>query len=428
MQPITLRFFYGRFVLLLVIGLLSSAATAAEAPISLDDCIREVVRNNPQLQAAGAVVEKARADVMGNYGPFLPQVSANGSAGKSNTELDTGYQDSTSYQASLSAYQSLFAGFGDVATLRRSQALLKIAELSLQTTKATLSSTLRQSFARLLYAQDFIRLSEVIANRRKENLNLVEMRFEAGRENKGSALRSRAYYRQAQFDVTQSYRGLKSAQQQMAATLGRHEIASLTITGNWDSASLPETPDFNALALETPDYRTAEAQVKSAKEGVRIAKSIFYPKWSVSGSLGRSDDDSLIPKNDQWSVSTAISLPLFTGGRNWYSLRGAKADQRKAEDTLLDTGNQLISTIEDKYVLWQNAAENIEVQNEFLKAAEVRAAIARAQYQNGLLSFEDWDLIENDLIDKQKAMLASQRDATLAQAAWEKAIGTGVIP
>ena len=67
-------------------------------------------------------------------------------------------------------------------------------------------------------------------------------------------------------------------------------------------------------------------------------------------------------------------------------------------------------------------------QNEFLKAAEVRSEIARAQYQNGLLSFEDWDLIENDLIDKQKAMLTSQRDAVVARAAWEKMLGTGVIP
>ncbi len=403
-------------------------ARAAEPPVTWDDCVGELIRNNPQLQAAGAAVEKTRSDVMGNYGPFLPQISANGSVGKSNTELDTGYQDSTSYQASLSAYQSLFAGFGDVATLRRSQALLTLAEINLQTTKAALSTTLRQSFARLLYAQDFVQVSEVIAVRRKENVNLVEMRFEAGRENKGSAMRSKAYYRQAQFEVTQAHRGLKTAQQQMAATLGRHEITILTVTGNWDFANLPEAPDFNALALQTPDYRGAAIQVRAAKEGVRIAKSDFYPTWSVNGSIGRSDDDSLIPKNDQWSVGTAISYPLFVGGQHWYGVRGAKADQRKAEDTLNDTESQMVATLEDRFVAWQDAAERTDVQNEFLKAAEVRAEIARAQYQNGLLSFEDWDLIENDLIDKQKSVLISQRDAVFARAGWEKTLGTGVIP
>lgn len=404
------------------------AAQAAEPPLNWDDCVREAIRNNPQLQAAGAAVEKAHTDVMGNYGPFLPQISANGAIGKSNTELDTGYQDSTSYQAMLSANQTLFTGFGDLATLRRSQALLTLAEINLQTTKAALSAALRQSFARLLYAQDFVRLSEAIAARRKENVNLVEMRFESGRENKGSFLRSKAFYRQAQFEVAQAHRGLKTAQQQMAATLGRHEITILTVTGNWDFAVLSEAPDFNALALQTPDYRSAATQVRAAREGVRIAKSNFYPAWSLNGSIGRSDDDSLIPKNDQWSVSTAISYPLFVGGRHWYDVRGARADQRKTEDTLNDTGNQMVATLEDRFVAWQDAAERTEVQNEFLKAAEVRAEIARAQYQNGLLSFVDWDLIENDLIDKQKVMLTSQRDAVVARAGWEKTLGTGVIP
>lgn len=418
-------FRYGFF---LVLWLLVIAAQAAETPITWDDCVKELIRNNPLLAAAGASVEKAQADVMGNYGPFLPQISANGSIGKSNTELDTGYQDSTSYQASLSAYQSLFAGFGDMATLRRSRAMLQLAEINLQTTKAALSATLRQSFARLLYAQDFVLLSEVIAARRKENVNLVEMRFEAGRENKGSALRSKAYYRQARFEVTQAHRGLKTAQQQMAAVLGRHAITVLTITGQWDLAELPEAPDFNMLALQTPDYRSAAAQVSAAKEGLRIARSDFYPTWSVSGSIGRSDDDSLIPKNDQWSISTAIAYPLFTGGQNWHSVRSAKAETRKAEETWHDIGNQMVATLEERFVAWQDANERTEVQDEFLKAAEVRAQIARAQYQNGLLSFEDWDLIENDLIDKQKAMLSSQRDAVIARAAWEKALGTGVIP
>lgn len=393
-----------------------------------DDCVGELIRNNPQLSAAAAAVEKAQADVRGNYGPFMPQISANGSISKSNTQLDTGYQDSTSYQASLSAYQSLFAGFGDVATLRRSQALLTVAEVALQTTKAALSAALRQSFAQLLFSQDFVHLSENIAARRKENVNLVEMRFQAGRENKGSFLRSKAFYHQALFFVTQSQRKLKVAQQQMAATLGRHEIAPLAVSGKWDTIALPEAPDFTELVLQTPNYRQAVAQLRAAKEGVRIAKSTFYPTWALNGAVGRSDDDSLIPKNDQWSVGTTISYPLFTGGQNWYSVRGAQASQRSAEMTLDDTRNQVTATLDDTFTAWQNAIELTGVQIEFLNAAEIRAEIARAQYQNGLLSFEDWDLIENDLIDKQNAVLASQRDAVLARAVWEKTQGTGVIP
>ncbi|MFA5042562.1 MAG: TolC family protein [Kiritimatiellia bacterium] len=433
LERIVSRYCLFRHGLFIGLCLLNTAVQAAEPPraappITWNDCVSELIRNNPQLQAAGATVEKARTDVMGNYGPFLPQVSANAAIGKSNTELDTGYQDSTSYLAALSANQTLFAGFNDLAALRRSQALLTGAEVAFQTTKSALSAALRQSFAQLLFAQDFTHLSDDIAARRKANVNLVEMRFQAGRENKGSFLLSKAYYSQALFSVTQAQRNLKAAQQQMAATLGRHEIAPLAVTGAWTTVTLPAKPNFTELAMQTPSYRQAAAQVRAAKEGVRIAKSVFYPTLAVNGSIGRSDDDSIIPKNDQWSVGASLSYPLFSGGRDWHTVRGTQATQRFAEKTLDDTLNQTIATLESAFATWQNAVELTGVQTEFLNAAEVRSEIARAQYQNGLLSFSDWDLVENDLISKQNALLASQRDAVLAQAGWEQALGTGVIP
>ncbi len=411
-----------------ILFLAAAAGSSAAAPLTWDDCVRELAENNPELSAARESVEKARADVSAAYGPFLPQVSASAGASRSNTELDTGYQDSTSYNASLAASQSLFSGFHDLAALRRAQALLTGAEATFQSVKASLSYNLSQAFARLLYAQDFLVLADLIAGRRKENVNLVEMRFEAGRENKGSFLRSKAYHRQALFDVTQARRGIKVAQQQMAAAMGWMEAGGLTVTGRWETGALPGAPDFHALGRQTPDYRLASAQAQAAREGVRIAASDFYPSWSVSAMVGRQDDDSIIPDNEKWTVGTALSLPLFTGGKNYHALRGARADRRAADARLANTGNLLTASLEDKFTAWQDAAERTDVQAEFLQAAEVRSAIARQQYQNGLLSFEDWDLIENDLIDKQKAMLVSQRDAVIARAAWEKAVGAGVIP
>ena len=58
----------------------------------------------------------------------------------------------------------------------------------------------------------------------------------------------------------------------------------------------------------------------------------------------------------------------------------------------------------------------------------MRATIARSQYTSGLLKFEDWDLIENDLIDNEKQWLTDQRDAVRAQTGWDRARGQGVIP
>ncbi len=418
-----------RAVLGLAIALLAAAAAGAGEPAATwDDCLQELIRNNPALQAAAESVVKARAESRAQSSPFWPQLSASWSAGKSGGEQESGYQDAASYQMGLSADWALFSGFGDLAAWRRSRILLDASAIALQSVKADLSATLRQQFVQLLYAQDFIGLSRTIAERRKENAALVDLRFEAGRENKGALLRSQAYDRQARFEAEQAQRGRDASGQQLAATLGRRERGALAVTGTWDYAGLPAEPDFERLAMETPAYRAAAADVRAALEGVRMARSSFYPTWSVGGSAGRSDSDHLLPERDQWSLRTALSYPLFAGDRHRQAARGAQADRRKAEQTLRETLNQAVAALKDRHTAWQDAVERTDVQQQFLAAAEVRAEIARAQYQNGLLSFEDWDLIENDLIDRQKAVLSSRRDAVIARANWERALGLSEIP
>jgi outer membrane protein TolC len=74
------------------------------------------------------------------------------------------------------------------------------------------------------------------------------------------------------------------------------------------------------------------------------------------------------------------------------------------------------------------AVAKLAVDEEFAAAAQLRAEIARSKYNNGLLSFENWDIIENDLIARQRALLASRRDRVIAEAAWQQAIGQSDLP
>jgi hypothetical protein len=56
-------------------------------------------------------------------------------------------------------------------------------------------------------------------------------------------------------------------------------------------------------------------------------------------------------------------------------------------------------------------------------AAKVRSEISRKKYNNGLMAFEAWDLVENDLIAREKGYLNSRRDYFYLDAAWDLAIG-----
>ena len=66
--------------------------------------------------------------------------------------------------------------------------------------------------------------------RREENLRLVQLRFQGGRENKGSLLLSQAALAQARFDNLQARNAKRLAQAQLARVLGLDHYEDLDIT------------------------------------------------------------------------------------------------------------------------------------------------------------------------------------------------------
>jgi outer membrane protein TolC len=71
----------------------------------------------------------------------------------------------------------------------------------------------------------------------------------------------------------------------------------------------------------------------------------------------------------------------------------------------------------------QDAITNMSVQKKFLGAADERAKITRAQYSTGLATFNDWIIIEDNLVKAQKAYLNAQAEMLVAEAYWIQAIG-----
>jgi outer membrane protein TolC len=58
-----------------------------------------------------------------------------------------------------------------------------------------------------------------------------------------------------------------------------------------------------------------------------------------------------------------------------------------------------------------------------LTATEERSKIAQAQYSIGLMSYDNWTIIEDDLVSAKKNLLNAQAAALLAEANWILAKG-----
>jgi outer membrane protein len=405
------------------------------------DCLDLARKNNADVQATESNVRALMDRERAAYNGFLPQLSADLTYNKSSTSTvgftsspTTGVvQSGSGYAASLSARQSLFSGLQDYAAVRQAQANVRVALATADTVRARVTYELKSAFAGLQYSKAYEQLAAQIVTRREDNLRLVQLRFESGNENKGSVLLSEAYRNQAKLDRLQASNARRVARAQLARALGfddPNELGPLDdtfeIQGDPPLTEPPASPpDFRRLAMQTPDFRQTSAQEAAAEAALTSARSQFFPTLTVNGTAGRQGPDFFPDLNNRWSVGVALSLPFFSGGKDYYATKAAGQSLSQAASARQNSGRQTDAALELAYANYTEAVLKLQVDDSFRKATALRAEIARKKYNNGLQTFEDWDVIENDLITRQKTYLASKRDRAVAEASWEQAQGKG---
>ncbi len=404
-----------------------SSVLAAGVEISLDQAAREMMDRNPELAAAQESVNAALARQRAAASPYFPQLSADAQYNRAGGDAILRSPGSDRFGLGLDVRQNLFEGFKTQAGVALQRARVDSAEAQYRRVVARLAAELKTVYIELLFAQDSLILAEKIASRRRNNLDLVQLRFEGGRENKGSYLRIKSAERESVVGVAQARRDVLVARTRLARTLARDLNDVLIATGTFSTLAPPDGPVLGDLARATPEFGLAEADRRAADAGFTSARGEFWPR--VDATLAhRWTGTDWAPGTRGWNGGLSLSLPLFTGGASFQGVRAARAELQKADADALQAYHQSYVDLQAAWTAFQNARDNADLQKEILEAANTRALIAQGQYTSGLMSFEDWDLIENDLIQTHKQNLVALRNAVRAEAAWESAQGKGWSP
>lgn len=410
----------------LLLGILISAA---RAPAWADDLTWEKAlsiarEKNPDIRSSRSSVDAAKARYMAGFSGFLPQITGGLSAAHSDTASD-GATPSLDRSMNLTAQQDLFSGFGTKASLEAARLAWQGEQAVARQTASRVRDDLRSAFIEVVYGSENVSLLSAIQDRRRDNRDMIQLRYKAGRENLGSLMRAGALLSRAQFESERATRQLASARKRLARTLGVEPSQIGPVNGNFSFQIAASRPDFTRLALETPQYLISHFQLDRSRAQMTLARSDFFPTLSVSGTGRRRATDGGGDR-DSWNAGAQVSYAFFSGASDLNGLREARSNLEKSSADFEAVARETEVALEEAYSGFEDAAGLARVQEEFLNASEERAKIARAQYSNGLVSFQDWDLIESDLINAQKEALTARRGAGLAEAAWNKILGRGL--
>jgi len=413
------------FVIILVFGVLSSAK--AEEVLVWQDCVKEAQKNHPDLISAEENVKQSEAAKKVSSSTLFPQVdgSVSTSTAKTTTTSSgtTTSKTTDTYAYGVAATQLLFDGAKTLNDVKAASENIKAAQFNYRFTSAEVRLRLRTAFISLLKAQELLNITQDIYNIRRGNLELIALRYESGLEHKGALLNAQANLEQAQLEIAQAKRILGVAQRQLTKEMGRTRVSELRVQGDFQvSDTALEKPDFEILVKNNPSLQKLIAQKNAASFGIKSAKANFFPEFSAQAGASKKSSD-WPPRDRQWDTGLTLSFPIFEGGLRLAEVAQAKAIFNQAQANERSTKDAVLVKLEQAWAALQDAIGTVLVQKKFLEAAEVRSKIAEAQYSLGLIQFDNWIIIEDDLVRVKKAFLDAQANALLVEADWIQAKG-----
>jgi len=402
----------------------ASCSLAAEENLTWYECLLEAAINHPDLIAAEEEIRQSEAGKRITASALFPQVDSNLNTSTARTATDTSKASiKDAYNYGVSGTQLIFDGVKTINEVNAAKENIKASKQNFRYTSATVRYRLRSAFANLLRAQEMLRITQEIYNIRRSNLELITLRYQSGLEHKGALLTAEADLAAAEYDINQADRGLEVSQRELIKEMGRPQLTLVQAKGDFkvrDSAKVK--PDFVAIAKNNPSLQQVIDQKNAAEFSLRSTYGNFSPALSAQAGANKNGT-RWEPRGNQWNLGLILSMPIFEGGLRFAQIDQARGLLNQLRENERSKRDSVILTLEQAWAILQDAIDNVEVQRKRLIATEERSKIAQAQYSIGFITFDNWTIIEDNLVTAKKSFLEAQAGALLAEANWVQAKG-----
>ena len=389
--------------------------------LNLADVIELAMCNNPTTRQAWLSTKVGETAYKRTLGSYLPQISASAEYSKSNSKdytlEPTGEVIRKGADAGLSLSWLLY-DFG-----KRESNVEKTFQ-SMNSMNFQYNNTLQQVAYNTIvaYYDALSSVEELGALKANEDANLksfelASKKFELGMSSKADTLQAETAYAQAQLQVTKQEQVVKVANAKLASYLGlppSQEIKlSQTFADTTDELISKSVDEIVRIAmLKRPDLQAKAAAVKASYANVRSASATYFPTISAFGSKSWYDDDpdshNLDRDRDSWALGVKVTMPIFTGFENTYSLRNAKYQYAADKEELKQLEQDVELSVVTAYNGYKTSVKALSIAKILFESAVENEKVALGSFRAG-----KGDIIS--LMEAQSKLLSARQELISAQ-------------
>lgn len=386
----------------------------------LQKIITLALENNRDLRIAALNVEAAQAMYRVQRADIYPTINAAGGLNRQgipeNASATGRDMVSSTYSANVGTTAYEFDFFGRVRSMNES-ALEQY--FSTQEARDTLQIALIAEIANVYLAyladRELLILTEDTLNAQKQSYDVIKQSFDMGIGSQLDVSQAATLVETARANKAQYIRRLDQDKNALELLVGTKLDDSMFDENGLDSISVMEKLPVGLssdVLLNRPDIRQAEHLLKSANADIGVARAAFFPRISLTGSLGLASSglSDLFQSGSvlAWNFAPQITMPIFEGGRNTANLEAAEARQKIAVARYEKAIQSAFREVADELAARGTYTNQLEAQRALVEANKIAYNISEARYKQGIDS-------HLNVLDAQRQLYIAQQNEIVVQ-------------
>lgn len=403
---------------------------------ALQQLIQKALTHNQQLKIASLSVQQLQQQYQIQRAAKLPGVDGQGEASRSRTPESlsfvgrSGINEQYSVGLGITSWEIDF--FGRIESLSQSALQQYFASRAARdSAQLSLIAEVADSWLSWQAAEAQTQLAAETRKAREETYQLIKKRFDNG-------LASELDLRQAETAVHEA-RILQAQYQQQAnqfftslQLLAGENLDKSQWQADWkEIGQLQELPtDLSSeVLLQRPDVVQAEYQIKSANADIGAARAAFFPRISLTASLGLagSTPAQLTDSGSrQWQIAPQFTLPLLDWGVNESNLNVAELQKDINMANYQQVIQQAFKEVRDEMEARITLDDQLQAQQDLTRASQRSLDLARSRFDAGVDSYLDVLDAQRSSINSQLNLIAIDLQRLRNQLTLYKALGGGL--
>ena len=396
----------------------TGAATAAELKwkeFFTDEKLRQVIvmalNNNRDLRLAALNVERARALYGIQRAGLLPTVNTVGTVSKQRVPGDlTSSGNATNleqYNVNLGISSWEIDFFGRIRSLKDNALEQYLAmDQTRRSAQILLLSAIANSYLALAADRESLALVTSTLAAQEASYKLVRKRYDLGLASEIDLNRAQSQVETARGDIAR-YTQLAAQDENALSLLVGAPVPQALMPPELGSVSPPKeiSPGLSSeLLLQRPDVLAAEHGLKAANANIGAARAAFFPRISLTTSIGTASADlSGLFNSGQstWSFAPQITMPIFDA-RTWSAYDVTMIEREMSVSQYEKAIQVAFREVSDALAVQGTVNQQLTAQQSLVNAVAKTYRLSNLRYNKGIDSYLD-------VLDAQRSLYAAQQ-------------------